>query len=264
VAAQVLVKLGADLPRVRQAVIQELSGTQGEYAEYRAEPRVPREQIRPVRCGFCNVPSPVCGPIYTGSSGALICESCTMAAAPASARAEPVRISGWRSRLQGMVESQFRGSRPQAEYPLPLQMLAATHEPVGPPPDDVDAARQASEYAFTDPMERAADGTLVNVEDGVALKQYADQVVARAGRWITERVNVVELIKFMDATRAVVYTRAELRDGTPPPAIFHQEGWAVLVDGRWKVSRETIRDRWQQAGIRIPPPAPPAPLAPPG
>jgi hypothetical protein len=31
----------------------------------------------------------------------------------------------------------------------------------------------------------------------------------------------------------------------------------VLVDGRWKVSRETIRERWAQAGVVIPPPAPP-------
>src|SRR4029078_10934836 len=33
VAAQVLVKLGADLSRVRQGVIQELSGTAGEHGE---------------------------------------------------------------------------------------------------------------------------------------------------------------------------------------------------------------------------------------
>ena len=255
VAAQVLVKLGAELSRVRQRVIQELSGYEGQYADYETEARLPRARIRPVRCGFCNTPSPACGTLYTGVSGALICETCVNAAA--EPRSEPQQpMSRWRSRLQGMVESQFGVSRPQGEYPMPLEMLAAGHEPVGPPPEDEEAARQAIEYAFTDPMEVGADGALVNVEDGVALKQYADQVTARVGAWIAERTNVVELVKFIDATRAVVYTRAELRDGTPPPAIFHQEGWAVLVDGRWKISRETIRARWAQVGVVIPPAAP--------
>jgi hypothetical protein len=258
VAAQVLTKLGADLSRVRAAVIQELTGHKGEFAEYHVAPRPPREQIRPVRCGFCNVPSPACGTLYTGFSGALICESCIAAATPPvpSESAEPQQIRRWRSRLQGMVEAQFGVGKPQAEYPEPLQIMAARHEPIGPPPDDEEAARQAIEYAFSDPMEVAADGTLVNVEDGVALKQYVDQVMARAGSFIHDRMNVVELVKFIDAARAVVYTRAELRDGTPAPAILHQEGWAVLIDGRWKVSRETIRERWGQAGVTIPPPSP--------
>jgi Clp amino terminal domain, pathogenicity island component len=260
VAAQILTKLGADLSRVRQAVVQQLSGYQGEYAEYHAEPRVPRPQIRPVRCGFCNVPSPVCGTLYTGVSGALICESCIAAASPPPEPAEPQQIRRWRSRLQGMVGVQFGvGTPPGSEHPEPLQIMAARHEPVGPPPEDEEAARRAIEYAFTDPMELAVDGTLVNVEDGVSLKQYVDQVLARAGTFITTRINVVELVKFIDATRAVVYTRAEWRDGTPLPAILHQEGWAVLVDGRWKVSRETILERWAQAGVVIPPSSPPAP-----
>ncbi len=250
VAAQVLTKLGADLSRVRQGVIQELSGHAGEYPEYQVEPRVPHPQIRPVRCGFCNVPSPACGTLYTGVSGALICEGCVSSVVPEQT---PPQVSAWRSRIQGMVERTFPQPR---EYPEPLQVMAARHEPVGPPPEDEEAARQAIEYAFTDPMEVAADGTLVNVEDGAALKQYADVVMTRVGSWITERTNVVEFVKFIDATRAVVYTRVELRDGTPAPAVFHHEGWAVLVDERWKVSRETIRDRWAQAGVRIPPPAP--------
>jgi hypothetical protein len=231
-------------------VIQELSGTAGAYAEYQAE-HLPRSQIRPVRCGFCNTPSPACGTLYTGVSGALICETCIGSVAPEQ---PATQTSPWRSRIQGMVERTFP---PQREYPEPLQVMAARHEPIGPPPDDEDAARQAIEYAFTDPMEVGNDGALVNVEDGVALKQYADQVTARVGAWIAERTNVVELIKFIDATRAAVYTRVQLRDGTPPPAIVHQEGWALLVDGRWKVSRETIRDRWANVGVRIPPAARP-------
>jgi hypothetical protein len=158
-----------------------------------------------------------------------------------------------------MVESRFRPSPQRTEYPDRLEVLESFHQPVGPPPDDEEAARRAIEYAFTDPMELSADGTeLVNVEDGVALRPYADQLTHPVRYFIADRENVIELIKFIDATRAVVWTTTRLRHADPPPVKIYQEGWAVLVDGRWKVSRETIRERWAQAGVTTPPPAPPA------
>jgi hypothetical protein len=145
---------------------------------------------------------------------------------------------------------QFQAS----EQPEPLDVMAARHEPTGPPPEDEDAARQAIEYAFTDPMERSADGnSLVNVEDGAALTPYADQVIGRCGWFIAERENVVELIKFLDATNAVVWTTVKLKDRPPYPIRIYQEGRAVVVDGRWKMARETICERWARAGVHCPP-----------
>jgi hypothetical protein len=270
VGAQVLTSLGADLDRVRQAVIQVLSGySDADFA--REESTVPgagssstavltaeTAGIRPARCGFCNITSPESGPLYTGTSGALICLTCVRSVTSASPSARSQEIAVLRARERGPIREPMP---PRTEYPEPLQVLTARHEPVGPPPDDEAMARAAIEYAFTDPMEVAADGTLVNVEDGMALKQYADQVRARVGWFIAENENVIEFVKFIDATRAAVWTTTRSRNGPPPPAKVYHEGWAVLVDGRWKVSRETIRERWRQAGIVTPPPAPPGPGA---
>ena len=259
VAAQVLVKLGADLSRVRQAVIQELGGDEGvPVRQTGLESRPPRpDTIRPARCAFCNTPSPECGTLYTGFSAALICEHCVTSVAPSPSSAPPSEASTWRSRIQGMVGSRLSASTQRTEYPDRLDVLESFHHSVGPPPDDEDAARRAIEYAFTDPMELSADGTaLVNVEDGAALRQYADLLSPRVQSFIAERENVIERIKFIDATRAAVWTTTRLRHGDPPPVKIYQEGWAVLVDGRWKVSRETIRDRWAQVGVTVPPPAP--------
>src|SRR5262249_37342998 len=164
----------------------------------------------------------------------------------------------WRARLRRMAESRFAtGQAQQTEYPEPLEALAARHEPVGPPPEDEEVARQAIEYAFSDPLELSADGTvLVNVEDGAALKPYADRLPPHVQSWIAMHENVVESIKFIDATRAVVFTCVQVRNGPPPPVKIYQEGRAVLVDGRWKVSRETVGRRWAQVGVIIPPPTP--------
>jgi hypothetical protein len=249
VAAQVLVKLGADLSRVRQAVIQELSAYQGEYAEYRAEPRVPREQIRPVRCGFCNIASPDCGTLYTGSSGALICESCINSVAR---QQPPEQVSARWSRVKGMVERTLR-----FEQREPVEELAARVEPTGPPPEDEEAARQAVFDAFMNTMEVGADGrTLINVEDGAALAECAEEIRRRVGQLVDQTETVVEHIKFLDATTAIVWSTTLLHGRPPHPGLNRAEGRAVFVDGRWKVARDTMCLRWSYAGVHCPPPAP--------
>jgi hypothetical protein len=246
VGAQVLTKLGADLGRVRQAVIQELSGYQGEYAEYRAEPRLPRSQIHPVRCGFCNTPSPECGTLYTGHSGALICETCIQAAAPQQPQEQT--FARW-SRVRGKVERTLRFEQRES-----VEELAARVEPTGPPPDDEDGARRAITDAFLHSMEVGADGrTLINVEDGAALADSAEQVRIRSAA-IAPRVDqTIEHIKFLDATTAAVWLTT-LLDGQPPhPGLFRRECRAVFVDGRWKVSRDSMCASWRFGGVECPP-----------
>jgi ATP-dependent Clp protease ATP-binding subunit ClpC len=83
VAAQVLVKLGADLSRVRQQVIQLLSYAGADPAEEHAAAPV-LTAIVPAACSFCTTPSPQCGTLFVGASGALICEHCVAIAATAS------------------------------------------------------------------------------------------------------------------------------------------------------------------------------------
>ncbi|MGZ8733575.1 MAG: Clp protease N-terminal domain-containing protein [Acidimicrobiia bacterium] len=38
--------------------------------------------LTPARCSFCGTPSPACGTLFSGATGALICERCVDAAAP--------------------------------------------------------------------------------------------------------------------------------------------------------------------------------------
>jgi len=245
VAAQVLTKLGADLSRVRQGVIQELSGHAGEHAEYEAEPRVPHPQIRPVRCGFCNVPSPACGTLYTGVSGALICEGCVSSVAPPP----PEEATALWSRVRGRVERTLR-----FESREPVEELAARVEPTGPPPEDEKTARQAIFDAFMNTMEVGADGrTLINVEDGAALAGCAEEIRRRVGQFVDQSETVIEHIKFLDATTAVVWTTTLLHGRPPHPGLDRVEGRAVFVDGRWKVARDTMCLRWSYAGVNCPP-----------
>jgi hypothetical protein len=247
VAAQVLTKLGCDLSGVRRVVVQLLSGhpeqaeviSPGVSLEQPQEPDAPmlseRSGIQPARCGFCGMPSPECGPLFTGVSAALICSACARVAAGPSARFAPGRMAPPRVR-----ES--------------LDVKAARYHVMGPPPDDEDEARREIAHAFRHLMELSPDGsTLVNVEDGRELKPYGDEILARVGWFISERENVVERVKFLDATHAVVWWKLQFASGRPVPWDVYHEGRAVVVDGRWKVARGTVCQRWAEAGVHCPP-----------
>jgi hypothetical protein len=257
VAAQVLVKLGADLSRVRQAVIEVLGGHEGAHVHVEQpgpEPRPRRRTtIRPARCGFCNTPSPECGALYSGSSGALICGSCAAAARPSLLSPmqppSPSEAAGLRSRIQGMVERTLR-----FEHNEPVEELAARIEPTGPPPEDEEAALQAIFVAFQNSMEVGADGrTLINVEDGAALADCAEQVRIRSASIAPQVSQTIDRIKFLDATTAVVWLTTLLNGRPPHPGLFRRECRAVLVDGRWKVSRESMCASWAFGGVHCPP-----------
>ena len=79
VAAQVLQNLGADLPRVRQQVIELLSGIAGDKEAASAV-----TAVVPAQCSVCGTCSPDCGTLFVGGTGVLICEHCVPVAAEAS------------------------------------------------------------------------------------------------------------------------------------------------------------------------------------
>ena len=225
VAATVLVKLGADLVRMREAVSRHSAQDD---AGLRSTAPPPQSGIEPARCGFCGIPSPECGPLFTGVSGALICSACARIAAGPTRGLANVRET--------------------------LDIKAARYHAMGPPPDDVDAARDAIAHAFEHLMDVSDDGTtLINVEDGRELKPYADEIRGRVGWFLAERVNVVERVKFLDETHAVVWWKLQLTNGRPVVWDVYHEGRAVLDEGRWKVARETVCQRWAEAGVHCPP-----------
>jgi Clp amino terminal domain, pathogenicity island component/ClpX C4-type zinc finger len=238
VAAHVLVQLGADLSSVRQRVVELLSGAAGE------EPTIPAAMpsvgIAPATCAFCGTASPGCGTLFTGQTGVLICERCI-----ASASTQQVRVRGRSGGAFGTALGRT----------LSIDELAAAHEPTGPPPDDEEAARREIEHAFRNSAERTSDGRgLVNVERGENLGECQGQVQARYGPIASRTEWVVDHVKFLSGEEAVVWTTTTL-DGRPVlPDLTHSEDRAVLVDGKWKVSRDTMCARFARAGVMCPPP----------
>jgi hypothetical protein len=135
-----------------------------------------------------------------------------------------------------------------------LDVKAARHHETGPPPPDEEAAKREIAHAFEHLMELSDDGMeLVNVEDGRELKPYADEIRGRVGWFLAERVNVVERVKFLDEAHAVVWWQLQLSNVHPVVWDVYNEGRAVLDDGHWKVARETVCQRWAEAGVHCPP-----------
>jgi hypothetical protein len=214
------------------------------------------------------VPSPVVGRLFTGNGGALICERCAgsivagsgSSRGPGSAersfrveRAEPLTQRG----LQVTPPPRQGFVPPSGPHPLepPFDALAARFDPTGPPPTDEVGARSEIASAFADLHERTADGRgLVNVEHGDELAGYAAVVEDGLRLMTPATVNVVEHVRFVDASHAVVWLTTMLLDGRPLMGpIRRRECRAVLVDGRWKVAYESVRELWALANVSIPP-----------
>ena len=148
---------GLDLSRVRQAVIQLLSGYHETTEQVFSTSEITVEQeitftgneIRPATCAFCGAPSPQCARCSRRAGGALICERCLNS--PVTRRDE----------RRGRVFGRTLGNQVSAED------LAARVEPNGPPPTDIETARAAVIEVFERRMQPSADGrSLPNVVGG--------------------------------------------------------------------------------------------------
>jgi hypothetical protein len=244
VAAQVLVTLGADLARVRQQVLQLVSGTAPSGGGHGATPRAGTPGIRPAQCDFCGVASPECGPLFTGASGSLICRRCAVIAAGSTSSSAETMLLAARARVV----------RAESTTPESIETMAARYEPTGPPPDNEDTARRAIEDAFQHSMEVGADGrTLINVEDGAALAECAELIRARYGTIGEQTEQVIDHIKFLDPSTAVVWMTTLLNGRPPLTALWRRECRAILIDGRWKVARDSMCEAWRFAGVQCPP-----------
>jgi hypothetical protein len=148
-----------------------------------------------------------------------------------------------------------RGGESPSSLEPPFDALAVRYEQTGPPPADEVAARAGVEAAFRNLNERTADGRgLENVEYGEERGAQASRVEGRVNVMATRTVNVAEHVKFVDAEHAVVWLTTMLLDGRPMLGpIRRRECRAVLVDGRWKVAYESVRELWALADVQIPP-----------
>jgi hypothetical protein len=146
------------------------------------------------------------------------------------------------------VQEATRSDLSGRHTPVDIEQLAAQHIPKGPPPMDEATARQDIERAWVHMGERSQDGAgLVYVERGENLGPSSEEVQNRFPQFVYEGAgSPPERIKFLGASEAVVWSSH--------PVIGIREGRAVLVDGKWKVSRATWSGLLAGAGIVCPPP----------
>ena len=222
VAAQVLVGMGAGLPRVREEVLN-LLGTSPEPEE--AGERVQGASRRRVvvareRCRLCGRDLWEVDRFITAGD-VRVCGECVTTAA------EVLRAA------------QIEGRGPEVRLPARV---------FGEAPDDraLDEIVVAFERVFSG---SAGDAERARyLEDAEGLQVYEAEVVARHGRRLTGCR--VERIRFIGADRARVrFTLTIIRGGS-----IQIDGTAVRLDGRWKVSRDTQTDLLRRIGVHVPPP----------
>jgi len=222
VGAQVLVSLGADLARVRQKVIELLSGYQGEES-VGAGPRVTGAistgpQARLVACSFCGRQPPEAGQLISGND-AFICEHCVR-------------------QLSGQLSGQEHG-------------VDSGVTPTGTSPDNEDEARIQIAHSFSALTTPSDDGQSVpSVERGQDLGPSL--LAFRRSSLVAETsaltVSVDEVV-FLDAEHAAVWFTLYV-DGNP--LLSHLRGTADVVEGEWKVARSTFCELMARAGVSCP------------
>jgi hypothetical protein len=151
-------------------------------------------------------------------------------------------------------------SEPSPSEPLPHALVARTGPPrsqvFGPPPPDEKAARAAVEDAYAHMMAADESGNVGAVDGGTNLGQCLIEARERHRVTVSDdapdatvTANVVRFVN--DHEARVLFT---ITVGAPLNQTFGgRTGRAVLVDGAWKVARETFCEFMQMAGVQCPP-----------
>jgi hypothetical protein len=125
-------------------------------------------------------------------------------------------------------------------------------------PADAEAAEAAIRAAFAQVFDngpQAAADPLAAVQDGAVLSGALAEVRSRFPmEAATSRVAVGRIV-FLDEVRAAVIFRFVVR--TALAGFGSQLGYAVRVQGEWKVARDTYCRVLGWAGVQCPPPPPP-------
>ena len=147
------------------------------------------------------------------------------------------------------------GEAPAASVPVPPTTAPTLPPSSGDEPADPETARAAIAEAYT----TAFDGSLTvgerraHIEDSDELAPFMDTSTAPYPDILERQTVTLGDIVFLDAERAaLVYTLDYGGRSAPQTDV----GYAVLDDGRWKVSRETVCTLMMRGGVTCPPPAP--------
>jgi hypothetical protein len=234
VGCQVLVMLGIDLAEVRQRVMQQLAGVQGQETQddltvQIAPPVGGRPSASVVVCSFCGLSPPESGQLVSGNN-AFICENC---------------VHRWSMQL-GPHSTSVRHtwvSRASSDFP-----------PTGAEPEGADAARTEIRAAFAASTTTSDDGqALPYVEKGDDLGPSLAAASERGRGVVPEgetAVTSADEIHFYDGQRALVWFSISAGNRT---LLGRHRGEAVLVDGEWKMARATFCGIMAMAGIACPP-----------
>jgi hypothetical protein len=234
VAVHVLMSLGADIGRVRQAVIERLgaspiSPTASSEVAIAAPEEATEEQVGSlVSCSFCGRMPPDTGRLVSGAD-AFICEQC---------------LDFW--------SRQVRQGQPRRQVARTIMHYSEV-KMTGPPPDDQDAARAAIERAFAEHGTQSEDGrSLPFVEGGHNLGPTV-RAAAERHPGVSEGSTVtisIDQVSFVDATHAAVWFSVSVDNVS---RLRNHRGDAVVVDGEWKMARSTFCGLMAMAGVQCPP-----------
>jgi hypothetical protein len=143
---------------------------------------------------------------------------------------------------------------------LPPALLARIgpprSQPVGPPPDDEEAAQLAIKDAFGGMLTGDGNGNVASVERGERLGESLGEAARRhgipegePGDGATVTADFVRFVNDHEARVSFTVVVGSRRNMTFGSRI----GRAVLVEGAWKVARETFCEFMQMAGVECPP-----------
>jgi hypothetical protein len=114
--------------------------------------------------------------------------------------------------------------------------------PTGPPPTDEDAARQQVTAVFVEALssDTSLDERIALVDDSTGLRDAYNDAGRLQPQALADFTVDVHDVRFVNATEAAVLY--ELVVPSVMPGLVDQEraGRLVLVDGEWKVSRDTV------------------------
>jgi len=122
--------------------------------------------------------------------------------------------------------------------------------PTGRTPSDEETARRAVEAAFAG-MQELRNDEMVNVAGGERLGPTLRELHRRFGGTAQTAVHRVERVTFVSESEAAVWFSVWL--GASSPYLPTHRGGAVVVDGRWKVSRATFCALLARVGVACPP-----------
>lgn len=152
--------------------------------------------------------------------------------------------------LAGLEESHSVSDPQNAECFGPQQL---------PPPGDEQPADPAGARAEIEQLfgVRYSDLTdadrIARLDDPTGMREVYDRLVNSSYReQVLGSRTVFHDVVFLSATRAAVQYETEI-PGYPPQAFGLQFGEVFLVDGRWKLARESVCRDVQLAGITCPP-----------